>query len=73
MMSASIPAAIAPILSPSRIAFALTDVFLRLNGFYLDVQAEAANKFIRGAMSRGEFRFRRIGDWITSNRKKLAE
>src|SRR5271156_1246993 len=30
-----------------RIAFTLTDVFLRLNGLFLDVKAEAANSFIR--------------------------
>lgn len=56
-----------------RIAFTLTDVFLRMNGFFLDVEAAAANKFIREAMGRGEFRFGRIREWIASNRKKLAE
>jgi death-on-curing protein len=56
-----------------RIAFTLADVFLRMNGYFLDVEPEAANKFIRGAMGRGEFRFVLIRDWIASNRKKLAE
>jgi death-on-curing protein len=54
-----------------RIAFTLTDVFLRMNGFFLDIEAEAANKFIRGAMGRGEFRFGTIRDWISANLKPL--
>jgi len=55
-----------------RIAFTLTDVFLRLNGSFLDVEGEAANSFIRGAMKRGEFRFGLIRDWISAIVKPLA-
>jgi death on curing protein len=54
-----------------RLAFTLADVFLRMNGFYLDVDGEKANEFIRGAMKRGEFRFGLILDWIASHRKPL--
>jgi len=54
-----------------RIAFSLTDVFLRMNGFFLEVEGEAANRFIRGAMERGEFRFGLIRDWIADNLKPL--
>jgi len=54
-----------------RIAFTLTDVFLRLNGLFLDVKAEAANSFIRAAMKRGEFRFGLIRDWLALNAKTL--
>jgi len=56
-----------------RIAFTLTDVFLRMNGYFLDVEPEAANKFIRGAMARGDFRFGPVRDWIARNRRKLTE
>jgi death on curing protein len=47
-----------------RIAFAATDVFLRRNGFYLEVEAAAGNEFIRGSMERHEFRFAGILKWI---------
>jgi death-on-curing protein len=56
-----------------RIAFTLTDVFLRLNGYFLDVEAEAANRFIRGAMRRGEFRFGLIHGWIAVHAKPLRD
>ncbi len=54
-----------------RIAFSLTDVFLRMNGYFLDVEGEDANKFIRGAMGRGQFRFGLIRGWIAANAKPL--
>src|SRR6202451_1127779 len=40
-----------------RIAFTATDVFLRRNGFYIEVEAKAGHEFIYGSMDRGEFRF----------------
>ena len=55
-----------------RIAFSLTDVFLRMNGFFLEVEAEAANEHIRGAMERGRFRFGPVRAWISSNLRRLA-
>ncbi|HUJ39617.1 MAG TPA: type II toxin-antitoxin system death-on-curing family toxin [Candidatus Acidoferrales bacterium] len=54
-----------------RIAFTLTDVFLRMNGFFLHVEAEAANNFIRRAMSRSEFRFAHIREWILHSLRPL--
>jgi death on curing protein len=47
-----------------RIAFAATDVFLRINGFYLDVAADEGHKFIEGSLERREFRFGKILEWI---------
>jgi death-on-curing protein len=54
-----------------RTSFAVTDTFLRLNGFYLEVNPLEAYKFIVEAMSKGEFRFDRIRDWISSHVKSL--
>jgi death on curing protein len=54
-----------------RTSFAVTDTFLRLNGFYLDVNPLEAYNFITKAMSIGEFRFDRIRDWISSHLKSL--
>jgi prophage maintenance system killer protein len=53
-----------------RIAFTAADVFLRCNGFYIEVDAQAGHEFIYGSMDRGEFRFPKslrknseISDW----------
>jgi death on curing protein len=54
-----------------RIGFAVTDAFLRLNGLYLEVEPVDGYKFITGAMSKGEFRFNKIRDWISSHMKSL--
>ena len=55
-----------------RIAFTATDVFLRRNGFYIAVEAEAAHAFIVGSMERHEFRFGRILDWIREHIKPVV-
>src|SRR5258708_26185912 len=39
-----------------RIAFTATDVFLRRNGFYIDVSGFDSYTFIHGSMDRHEFR-----------------
>lgn len=54
-----------------RISFALTDTFLRLNGYYLEVDPVAAHRFITEAIGRGEFRFRIIREWIAASVKAL--
>jgi death-on-curing protein len=54
-----------------RIAFAATDTFLRINGFYLDVISEEGHEFIEGSMDRHEFRFAQILRWIREHIKKL--
>lgn len=52
-----------------RIAFIATDVFLRRNGFYIEVDALEAYEFIVGSMERHEFRFPQILDWIRQDLK----
>jgi death-on-curing protein len=54
-----------------RIAFTAADVFLRLNGFYLEVSADEGHRFIEGSMERQEFRFGKILDWIRERVKRL--
>jgi death-on-curing protein len=54
-----------------RTSFAVTDTFLRLNGFYLEVNPLEAYNFMTEAISKGEFRFDRIRDWISSHLKSL--
>jgi death-on-curing protein len=55
-----------------RIAFTGADVFLRLNGFYIEVTAVDGHEFIYGSMDRREFRFARILDWIRQHIKPLV-
>ena len=55
-----------------RIAFTAADVFLRRNGFFLDVESLDGYEFIYGSMDRGEFRFGRIVEWIGRNMKPLV-
>jgi len=55
-----------------RIAFTATDVFLRRNGYYIDVSGEAGYAFIEGSMSRHQFRFPQIVDWIRDHLKPLV-
>jgi death on curing protein len=55
-----------------RIAFTAADVFLRRNGFYIEVEAVGGHAFIYGSMDRGEFRFARILEWIQQHIKPLV-
>jgi len=47
-----------------RIAFTAADVFLRRNGFYIDIAADEGHSFIEGSLARQEFRYGRILEWI---------
>jgi death-on-curing protein len=55
-----------------RIAFTASDVFLRRNGFYIEVEAQEGHGFIDGSMERHEFRFARILEWIRQHIKPLV-
>ena len=54
-----------------RIAFTAADVFLRRNGFYIEVEGLEGYAFICGSMERHEFRFIQILDWIRQHIKLL--
>jgi len=56
-----------------RVGFAATDTFLRLNGFYLEVEPQEAQNFIIEHIARGKFRFASIREWITSRIKLLDD
>jgi death on curing protein len=49
-----------------RVAFAVADTMLRSNGYFLDVEGEAANEFIRASLAAHEFRFSKILEWLQS-------
>lgn len=47
-----------------RTAFATMDVFLRSNGYVLDIPADAAIAFVVNLYETGEFRFERLEPWL---------
>lgn len=47
-----------------RAAFFFSDVFLRLNGWKLQVDAEEGFVFIAGSLERGECTYQRLLPWI---------
>jgi death-on-curing protein len=54
-----------------RIAFTATDVFLRRNGFFIEIEAQEGYAFIDGSLDRHEFHFAQILDWIRQHIKPL--
>lgn len=47
-----------------RVAFFATDVFLRLNGYRLQVEATAAHQFLIGLLDAGDCTFDRLLPWL---------
>jgi len=56
-----------------RAGFAVTDTFLRLNGYYLSVEASSAHKFITDSIGKGQFRIGPIRMWISTHVRPLEE
>jgi death-on-curing protein len=56
-----------------RIAFTAADVFLRRNGFYLEVEGIDGHAFIDGSIAQHEFRFAEILAWIRQHLKTANE
>ena len=47
-----------------RVAFFATDVFLRLNGYKIRVEAQEGHAFLIGLLERGECTFQNLEPWI---------
>lgn len=56
-----------------RVSFAATDTFLRLNGFYLEVEPQETHEFIIEHIAKSKFRVAPIRDWIASKIKPLDD
>ncbi len=54
-----------------RVAFFATDVFLRLNGWKLEVDPDDAHTFIIGLLDRGECDFERLLPWVRNASSRL--
>lgn len=50
-----------------RVAFFSTDVFLRLNGWKLRLEADAAHAFLVNLLERGECDFERLLPWLRNH------
>jgi len=53
-----------------RVAFFVTDTFLRLNGWKLSVDATSACMFIIGMLQRGDCSYERLLPWIRDSLEK---
>lgn len=56
-----------------RIAFASVDVFLRLNGYALEVDALEAHRFITEKIAAREFRVGAILIWLQTNARPIKD
>lgn len=56
-----------------RISLAVTDTFLRINGYYLELEPLAAHRFITEAIAKREFRVHRIREWLAANAQPLPD
>lgn len=56
-----------------RVAFFATDVFLRLNGWKLGVDADAAHRFLIGLRDAGECDFDHLQPWIRRSLARLRK
>lgn len=50
-----------------RVAFFATDVFLRMNGWRIAVEADAAHALLIGLLERGECDFARLLPWLRAS------
>ncbi len=55
-----------------RVAFFATDVFLRMNGWMLDVDAEQAHRFLIELLEKREADFTHLLPWIRSHLRRVA-
>lgn len=55
-----------------RISFSVTDTFLRLNGYFIEVEPLTAHRFITEAIGKGIFRIRQIREWLAANAGPLS-
>jgi len=54
-----------------RISFFATDVFLRMNRYYIDCETEEAYKFFITNLEKNTFRFDNILNWLKENSHSL--
>ena len=50
-----------------RISFFATDVFLRMNGYFIDCETESAHQFFIKNLENNSFQFKNILKWLEKN------
>ena len=55
-----------------RVAFVVTDAFLRMNGFYIDCGRDEAYAFFMEMYASNSFRFANLVPWLTEHVKPLS-
>lgn len=55
-----------------RTSFFATDVFLRMNGYYISCESEDANKFYTNNLANNAFKFELIKTWLKDKVKKSS-
>ena len=54
-----------------RIALAVADTFLRMNGYYIDCESQEAYDYFMGLFDTNTFRFAELAAWLSENVKPL--
>ncbi len=54
-----------------RVAFAVTDAFLRMNGYFIDCDDEEAYAFFMDLFEKGTFRFAHLNSWLEEHVQSL--
>lgn len=54
-----------------RAAFFATDVFLRMNGWRVEVDGNAAHRFLIGSLEKGTADFAHLLEWLRSHLRRL--
>jgi death-on-curing protein len=54
-----------------RVSFFVTDVFLRLNGYYIGCENQSAHNFFMGLFESNKFRFKYLLPWLKKHIKSL--
>ena len=54
-----------------RISFFATDIFLRMNGYYISCESEEANQFFIRNLEDNTFHFEVIKSWLKEKIKKV--
>ena len=54
-----------------QVSFFVTDTFLRMNGFFIDCEAEEAYAFFMGLFDTGSFRFSELESWLGAHAQPL--
>lgn len=56
-----------------RVAFVVTDTFLRMNGHFIDCESEAAYEFFMRLFESGSFRYAALEPWLNKHVKALPK